>query len=185
MKRREVISLLSGALIVWPFAAHAQQAKVHRVGVLLVGNADADSFRKELGDELRKSGYVEGQNLLLELRSADEKLDRLPGLATELVALKVDVIVAVYTPCALAAQQATREIPIVIMSGDPLGTGLVPSLSHPGGNITGVSLMAAELFGKNVELVRDMLPTVRRVAALGNAADPFSKPFLGQVQLAG
>jgi putative ABC transport system substrate-binding protein len=171
--------------VIGPIAARAQQTKVHRVGVLLVGNVDVDSFRKELREELRKSGYVEGQNLLFEFRSAEEKLDLLPKLAAELVALKVDVIVAVYTPCALAAQQATREIPIVIMSGDPLGTGLVPSLSHPGGNITGVSLMAAELFGKNVELVRDMLPTVRRVAALGNAPDPFSKPFLEQVRLAG
>jgi putative tryptophan/tyrosine transport system substrate-binding protein len=158
---------------------------LHRVGALFVGNADVDAFRKELREELRKSGYIEGQNLLFEFRSAEEKLDRLPQLAAELVALKVDVIVAVYTPCALAAKQATREIPIVIMSGDPLGTGLVPSLNRPGGNITGVSLMAAELFGKCVELTRDMLPTVRRVAALGNAADPFSKPFLEQVQLAG
>jgi putative tryptophan/tyrosine transport system substrate-binding protein len=185
MRRRQFIILLGGTAAAWPRVARAQQTKVHRVGVLLVGNEDADTFRKELREELRKSGYVEGQNLLFEFRSAEEKLDLLPRLAAELVALKVDVIVAVYTPCALAAQQATHEIPIVIMSGDPLGTGLVPSLSHPGGNITGVSLMAAELFGKNVELVRDMLPTVRRVAALGNAPDPFSKPFLAQVQLAG
>jgi ABC-type uncharacterized transport system substrate-binding protein len=185
MRRREFITLLGGAAVAWPLAARAQQTKVHRVGVLLVGNEDADSFRKELREELRKSGYVEGQNLLFEFRSAEQKLDLLPGLAAELVALKVDVIVAVYTPCALAAQQATHEIPIVIMSGDALGSGLVASLSHPGGNITGVSLMAAELFGKNVEFVRDMFPTVRRVGALGNAADPFSKPFIEQVQLVG
>ena len=185
MKRRAFITLVGGAAVAWPLAARAQQTKVYRVGVLLVGNADADSFRTELREELRKSGYVEGQNLLVEFRSAEEKLDRLPALAAELVALKVDVIVAVYTPCALAAKQATRDIPIVAMSGDPVGTGLVPSLSRPGGNITGVSLMAAELFGKCVELIRDMLPTVRRVAALANAADPFSKPFLEQVRLAG
>jgi putative ABC transport system substrate-binding protein len=102
-----------------------------------------------------------------------------------LVALKVDVLIAVYTPCAIAAQRATEDIPIVIMSGDPVGTGLVPNLGRPGGNITGVSLMAAELFGKCVELIHDALPSVRRVAALANGADPFSKPFLGQVQLAG
>src|SRR5215831_15525741 len=112
--RREFISLLGGAAA-WPLAARAQQTKVYRVGVLLVGNADADSFRTELREELRKSGYVEGQNLLVEFRSAEEKLDRLPALAAELVALKVDVIVAVYTPCALAAKQATRDIPIVAM----------------------------------------------------------------------
>ena len=144
LKRREFISLL-GRAAAWSLAAYAQQTKVHRVGVLLVGNEDAGSFRTELREELRKSGYIEGQNLFFEVRSAEQKLDLLPRLAGELVALKVDVIVAVYTPCALAAKQATREIPIVVMSGDPVGTGLVNSLSRPGGNITGVSLMAAEL----------------------------------------
>ena len=118
MKRRAFITLVGGAAVAWPLAARAQQTKVYRVGVLLVGNADADSFRTELREELRKSGYVEGQNLLVEFRSAEEKLDR-PALAAELVALKVDVIVAVYTPCALAAKQATRDIPIVAMSGCP------------------------------------------------------------------
>src|SRR5262249_10236511 len=93
-----------------------------------------------------------------------------------LVGLKVDVLVALYTPCAIAAQRATKDIPIVIMSGDPLGTGLVPSLGRPGGNITGVSLMAAELFGKCVELLRDALPSVRRVAALANGADLSRSP---------
>jgi len=184
LKRREFMSLLGGAAA-WSLAAYAQQTKVYRVGVLLVGNEDAGSFRTELREELRKSGYIEGQNLFFEVRSAEQKLDLLPRLAGELVALKVDVIVAVYTPCALAAKQATREIPIVVMSGDPVGTGLVTSLSRPGGNITGVSLMAAELNAKSVELIHDMFPNVRRVAALGNAGDPFSKPFLEQVRLAG
>ena len=185
MRRREFIAVLGGAAAAWPLAARAQQTRVYRIGALFVSNADVESFRTELREELRKSGFVEGENLLFEFRSAEEKLDLLPKLAAELVGLKVDVIVALYTPCAIAAKQATREIPIVIMSGDALGTGLVPSLSRPGGNITGVSLMAAELFGKCVELIRDMLPTVRRVAALGNAADPFSKSFLEQVLLAG
>jgi putative tryptophan/tyrosine transport system substrate-binding protein len=185
MRRRAFISLLGGAAAAWPLAAGAQQTKVYRIGALFVGNADVESLRTELREALRKSGYVEGQNLLFEFRSAEEELDRLPRLAAELVALKVDVIVAIYTPCALAVQRATREIPIVIVAGNPIETGLVPSLSRPGGNITGVSLIAAELHGKCVELFRDMLPSVRRVAALGNAADPFSKPFLEQVQLAG
>jgi putative ABC transport system substrate-binding protein len=185
VKRREFISLLGGAAVAWPLAARAQQTKVYRIGALFVGNADVESLRTELRETLRKSGYVEGQNLLFEFRSAEEELERLPRLAAELVALKVDVIVAIYTPCALAAQRATREIPIVIVSGNPVETGLVPSLSRPGGNITGISLIAAELHGKCVELFRDMLPSVRRVAALGNAADPISKLFLEQVQLAG
>jgi putative tryptophan/tyrosine transport system substrate-binding protein len=185
VKRREFITLVGSAAIAWPLAARAQQTKVYRIGALFVGNADVDSLRTELREALRKSGYVEGQNLLFEFRSAEEELDRLPKLAAELVALKVDVIVAIYTPCALAAQRATREIPIVIVSGNPIETGLVPSLSRPGGNITGVSLIAAELHGKCVEFFRDMFPSVRRVAALGSAADPISKLFLEQVQLAG
>ena len=185
MKRREFITLVGSAAIAWPLAARAQQTKVYRIGALFVGNADVDSLRTELREALRKSGYVEGQNLLFEFRSAEEELDRLPKLAAELVALKVDVIVAIYTPCALAAQRSTREIPIVIVSGNPIETGLVPSLSRPGGNITGVSLIAAELHGKCVEFFRDMFPSVRRVAALGSAADPISKLFLEQVQLAG
>ena len=185
MKRREFITVLGGAVAAWPLAARAQQMKVYRIGALVVGNADVHSLRTELREALRKSGYVEGQNLFFEFRSAEERLERLPRLAKELVALKVDVIVAIYTPCALAAQRATREIPTVIVSGNPIETGLVPSLSRPGGNITGVSLIAAELHGKCVELFRDMLPSVRRVAALGHAADPISKLFLEQVQLAG
>jgi putative ABC transport system substrate-binding protein len=184
MRRREFITFIGGAAA-WPLVAHAQQARVYRVGALLVGNADADTFQKELGDELRKAGYVEGQNLVLEIRSAEEKLERLPKLASELVNLKVDVIVAVYTPCALAAKQATREIPIVMLAGDPLWFDLVPSLNRPGGNITGVSLMAAELSGKHVEIIHDLLPSAQRIAVLGNANDPFSKPFLEQIKLAG
>ena len=183
MRRRDFIKVIAGVAATWPLTARAQQTKV--VGALSVGNADADAFRTELREEMRKAGYVEGQNLRFEFRSAQEKLDRLPGLAAELVALKVDVIVAIYTPCALAAQQATRDIPIVVVAGDLLGVGLVPSLSRPGGNITGVSLMAAELHGKCVELLRDMLPSVRRVAALANSSDPFSKLFVEQFQVIG
>ena len=186
MKRREFITLICGALAVsCPLAARAQQPKVYRVGALLLGIADANYFRTEMREELRKFGYVEGRNLLFELRSAEEKLDLLPRLAAELVALKVDVIVALYTPCAVAAQKATREIPIVVIAGDPLRTGLVPSVSRPGGNITGVSLIAAELHGKCVELFRDLFPSIRRVALLGNGADPFSKAILEEVLLTG
>jgi len=189
MRRRQFILILGGASagLVWPLSVGAQKSNVRRIGVLVVGNTDADavSFQTELRDELRKSGFVEGQNLVFDLKSAGQKLDLLPKLAAELVAQKVDVIVALYTPPALAAKQATSEIPIVTVSGDPVGTGLVPSLARPGGNVTGVSLIAAEMHGKCVELFRDIFPSIRRVAALGNAADPFSKPFLEQVQLAG
>lgn len=188
LRRREIITCFGGAavsLIAWPVSTRAQQKKVQRIGVLLLGNADAESFRTELREGVRNAGYVEGQNLLIDIRSADGKLDLLPKLAVELVALKVDVIVALYTPCALAAQQSTREIPIVVVAGDPIGTGLVTSLARPGGKVTGVSLIAAELHGKCVELLRDMLPSLRRVAVLLNAEDPFWKQIQEQVQYAG
>jgi putative tryptophan/tyrosine transport system substrate-binding protein len=185
MKRRAFIALLGGAAVAAPLAARAQQSKVRRVCCLLLGNADAESFRTELRDGLRRLGYVEGQNINFDFRSAEGNIDLLPVLAAELVALRLDVIVALYTHCALAAQQATREIPIVVVSGDPVGTGLVTSLNRPGGNITGLSLMTAEMHGKCVELFRDMLPFVRRVAVLLNAEDPFWKQIQGQVQLAG
>jgi putative tryptophan/tyrosine transport system substrate-binding protein len=185
VRRRQFITLFGGAATL-PFAARAQQqTRMRRLGGLLLGNADAESFRKELRQELTKSGFVEGQNLIFDIRSAEGKLDRLPAFAAEMVGLKVDVIVAVFTPCALAAQQATREIPIVVITADPVGSGLVTSLARPGGNITGVSLMASELHGKCVELFRDMLPSLKRVAALSNAADPSWKAILEQIQLAG
>jgi len=184
MQRRDFITLLGGAIAA-PGAALAQPTKVYRVGVLLLGNADAASFQTQLSEGLGKSGYLEHQNLLLEFRSAEGKLDLLPQLAAELVALKVDVIVALLTPCALAAQKATRDIPLVIVSGDPVGSGLVATMARPGGNVTGVSLMGAEMHGKCVELFRDIFPSVRRIAVLLNNEDPFSKPILEQVQLAG
>jgi putative tryptophan/tyrosine transport system substrate-binding protein len=183
--RRRFITLFGSAAVSWPSAAGAQQKKLSRIGALVLGNADAELFRLELTEGLRSSGYIEGQNVLLEFRSAEGKLERLPELAAELVALKVDVIVAVYTPCAFAAQRATRQIPIVMLAGNPVETGLVSSLARPGGNITGISLVAAELHGKCVELFRDMLPSVHRVAALGNLADPSMKLILDRVQLAG
>ena len=183
MRRREFITLLSGAA--WPLSAQAQQGKVHHIGALLLGNADAESFRTEMREVLRKSGFVEGQNVLFDFRSAAGRLDALPKLAADLVAEKVEVIVALFTPCALAAQKATRDIPIVAIAANPVEMGLVSSLAHPGANITGISLMASESHGKCVELLRDMLPSVRRIAALGNGADPSWRQIIDQVQAAG
>src|SRR5262245_2120904 len=184
MNRRAFIVTLGGAAA-WPVVALAQPSKIHRIGVLILGNADAETIRKEMPEGLRNSGYVENKDVLFDFRSAEGRIDILPKLAAELVASRVDVIVAVYTPCALAAAQATREIPIVIVSGDPIGTGLVSSLARPSGNITGISLMAPELHGKCVELLLDTLPSAHRIAMLGNAADPSWKPILDKVQLAG
>src|SRR5712691_2891979 len=186
MQRRALITVISAGTAMWPFMARGQQSRVARIGVLHVGNADAALFGQQLREGLRELGHVEGQNIVFEFRSADGKLARLPELAAELVKLEVDVIVAFYTPCALAAKEATRKIPIVIVAGDPVETGLVDGLARPGGNITGLSLMAAQLHGKCVELLRDMLPVIRRVAILANTSDPvFAKILLEFAQLAG
>src|ERR1700738_213836 len=184
MKRREFITVI-GSAAAWPLTVRAQPSKVARIGVLYIGLADSESFKKELREGLRELGYLEGQNISFEFRSAEGKLDRLPELASELVRLKVDVIVALYVPSGLAAKQATREIPIVIIAADPVETGIVASLARPGGNITGVSLMSAVLIGKCVELFRDMLATTRKVALLTNASGPlFAKLILDQTELA-
>jgi putative ABC transport system substrate-binding protein len=186
MKRRKFITLLGGAAAAWPLAARAQQLKLAQIGVLVLTNADGQSLTRELRLGLRDLGYSEGQNFVFQLRSSDGDVARLPQLATELVSSQVDVVVATFTPCALAAKQATTTIPIVIAAvADPVGSGLVQSLARPGGNITGFSNMAAETAGKSVEFLRDMLPSLRRVAVLANPVDPFTRPFLEQVHLAG
>ena len=178
LRRREFIALLGGAAAACAFPAGAQTSKVARVGALYIGVADEEFFKRNLREGLHELGYAEERNIAFEFRSAEGKLDRLPALAAELVGLKVDLIVALYVPCALAAKQATRDIPIVIIAGDPVETGIVPSLARPGGNITGVSLMASALAGKSVELFRDMLPSARRVGVLGHATNPvFAKAY--------
>jgi ABC-type uncharacterized transport system substrate-binding protein len=185
MRRREFITLLGGAAA-WPVAASAQQGKLLRIGALVLTSADAQSLGRALREGLREFGYAEGPNFAFEFRSADGNTDRLPELAAELVRLPVDVIVATFTPCALAAKQATTTIPIVMAAvADPISAGLAQSLARPGGNITGFSNMAAETAGKSVELLRDMLPSLRRVAVLANPADPFTRQLLEQVHLAG
>src|SRR5262245_45038378 len=186
MRRRNFIALLGSAAVAWPVAARAQQRRLPRVGALVLTGTDAHALGNELREGLRELGYVEGQNFVFEVRSADGNAGRLPELAAELVRLPVDVIVAAYTPCALAAKRATTSIPIVMAAvADPVGIGLVQSLAQPGGNVTGLSNMAAETAGKSVELFRDMLPSLRRVAVLANPVDPFTKSLLEQMHLAG
>jgi putative ABC transport system substrate-binding protein len=181
MRRREFLMLLSGAAA-FPLTARAQPGKTARVGVLMLGNPDPGLFLRELGEGLRESGYVEGQNITLELRNAKGSTTALKTLARELVALKVDVIVGFQTPAVVAAKEATTEIPIVMCpAADPIGTGLVASFARPGGNITGMTTATAELAGKNLDLIREALPAVRRVGVIGNALDPFNKPFLEYV----
>jgi putative ABC transport system substrate-binding protein len=182
MRRRDFIGAAGGAVIGWPLAARAQR-KVAKIGILLVGNREP--FGREFYAGLRDLGYVEGQNIQFEYRSAEGKLPALGDLAAELVGLNVDAIVASETPAVFAAKRATSVIPIVMApAGDPLGTGLVASLARPGGNVTGLSAATAELAGKSIELIREILPQSRRVAALADPTNPFSKSFLEQIHLA-
>ena len=186
VKRRQFITLIGGAAVGWPLAARAQQPKVPTVGVLVVGAPGSEQFWRLFREGMRELGYIEGQNIRFEFRSDEGKISRLPELAAELVRLKVDIIVTWFTPAALAAKQATREIPVVIaLAGNPVENGLVESLARPGGNVTGMSIVGAELASKGVELIRELLPSARRVAALANAPDPFSGPFLEQIRLGG
>ncbi len=170
--------VLTLSLILAPLAAAQQAAKIARIGFLATGSlgspetqATFDAFRQGL----RERGYVEGQNILIEYRAADGKIERFPGLATELARLKVDVILAANTPAARAVQQATTTIPIVVpVIGDPVGDGLVASLARPGGNITGLTFLGPELVPKRLELLKQALPKVSRVAALWHR-DAFSE----------
>jgi putative tryptophan/tyrosine transport system substrate-binding protein len=186
VRRREFVTLLGGAAVGWPLAARAQQPKVPTVGALVVGSPGSERFWRLFREGMRELGYIEGQNIRYEFRSDEGKINRLPELAAELVRLKADVIVTWFTPPALAAKQATREIPVVIaLAGNPVENGLVESLDRPGGNVTGMSGVGAELASKSVELIQELLPSARRVAALANAPDPFSRPFLEQIRLGG
>ena len=184
MNRREFVIMLGGAAVAGPPLAHAQAPKMARVGVLVPANPEPfwGIFRKALAGV----GYVEGQNVQFEFRSAQGKAQLLHSLADELVSLKVDVIVAYQTPAVTAAKNATTTIPIVMGgAGDPVGTGLIASLAHPGGNITGISGTTNESGAKILEVARDMLAPLRRVGALANATDPFTPSLLKQVNHGG
>lgn len=183
MRRRQFLWIVGGTASAWSFPLRAQQStKMPVVGILLTGNPDPAIFLTGFGQALREAGYTDRQNTRLEVRSADGNSSLLPEKAAELVALKVDVIVASLTPAIQAARHATNDIPIVMApAGEPVATGLVASLARPGGNVTGVSAATAELAGKSLELVREVVPTARRIAVLANEADPLAKPFLEQI----
>jgi len=168
LDRRTFLSALTGSLLAAPFVAEAQPAgKVARIGYLAPNLAVNPHLPEAFRQGLRDLGYVEGRNLVIEIRSAEGKLERLPALAAELVALKVDVIVAGGTPAALAAKQATTTLPIVVSAaGDPVTSGLVTSLARPGGNVTGLSMLSPDLVGKCLEQLKQAVPGVSRVAVL-------------------
>jgi putative ABC transport system substrate-binding protein len=184
MRGRIISVVLAIILLATIFPAEAQQpARIPKIGWLGARSASApalESFRREL----RALGYVEGQNIAFEYRYAEGKLDRLPALADELVRLKVDVLLTPATPAAVAGKKATRTIPIVFYTGsDPAALGLVESFARPGGNITGFTTIEAVLVGKRLELLKETIPKLSRVAALWNPHDPISAQAWKESQL--
>ena len=185
MKRREVITLLSGAAATWPLAARAQQpAKVPTIGYLSANTPSADSHRNAaFVQRLRELGWIEGRTVAIEYRWAEGRAERYVEIAAEFVRLKVDVIVTTGTAAIVTAKQATSVIPIVFAAAvDPLGTGLVASLARPGGNVTGLSLQFTDLVGKRIELLREVVPGLRRLAIMANIGYPASVLEMGEVQ---
>jgi len=186
MRRRAFITLLGGAAATWPLATRAQQpGKVPAIG-FLGANPSIESYRvAAFVQRLRELAWIDGRNLAIEYRWAEGRNERYAENAAELVRLTVDVIVTVATPATLAAKQATAVIPIVFAAtGDPVGTGLVASLARPGGNVTGLSSQTAETAGKRVELLREIVPGLGRLAIMGNVGNPISVLEFGEVQAA-
>jgi len=186
MKRREFMGLLGGAAVsAWPLVARAQQA-MPVVGYLGVSSADQDGYQlRSLREGLSEAGYVEGQNMKFELRWAEGQNDRLAPLAADLVRSQVSVITLGGLAPTLAAKAATTTIPIVFQMGaDPVAAGLVASLARPGGNLTGVSNLNAELGPKRLELLRDVVPTARVIGLLVNPINPGTKGMVKEVQAA-
>jgi putative ABC transport system substrate-binding protein len=182
--RRSFIGTLTGGLLAAPLATEAQQAaKIARIGFLSPRSRSDVGRLAAFRQGLRELGYVEGQNIAIESRWAEGEYDRLPGLAAELVRLKVDVIVTYAAPAIQAAKRATSTIPIVMAGAiDPVASGLVTSVARPGGNITGLSLMAPDLVGKQLAILKEVVPTVSRVALLGNPVNTGNAPQLRHAQ---
>jgi putative ABC transport system substrate-binding protein len=186
LSRREFIALAGGAAV-WPLTAHAQQPKKPaRIGFLGAISAAAYASQVEaLRAGLREVGYVEGKNAVIEFRWAEERYDRLPELAAELANLKVDVLVTHGTPGASAAKRATTTIPIVAIAvGDPVATGLVPSLAQPAGNITGVAIFSPELGAKRLQVIKEAFPQLRRFALLFNPQNASRDSLLSAMDVA-
>ena len=184
MKRREFITLLVGAAVAWPHGARAQlSGKTYRIGFL--GATSYAQYRHQvdaLRTSLRQLGYEEGRNTAIEYRWAEGRYDRLPELAAELVKLNVNIIVTHSTPGAQAAKEATSTIPIVAVSGDPVAFGLVASLHRPGGNLTGVAFFFAEICAKRVELIKEAIPSLSRIAVFFNPTSSATSMMLAAMQ---
>jgi putative tryptophan/tyrosine transport system substrate-binding protein len=177
MKRREFITLLGGAAASWPLAARGQQMKRPTIGLLGGATASAQAqWTAAFVQRLRELGWVEGQTVEIEYRWAEGRFERSPAIIAEFVRLEVDVIVTHATPNVVAAKQATSVIPIVFPSaGDPVGNGLVASLARPGGNVTGLSIQSSELAQKVVQLLRELLPNLGRLAILYRIGNPVTE----------
>jgi putative tryptophan/tyrosine transport system substrate-binding protein len=172
MNRRDFISFFGGAVMSWTPAALAQPTRTAVIGVLSPENSSTGDV-EGLREGLRDLGYVEGRNIRYEYRWAAGDFSRLSGMAAELVAMKVDVLVTYVTQASLEAKKATNSIPIVMVGvGDPVGVGLINSLAHPGGNVTGTSSIATTVAAKQLDLLKEMLPNVSQIAALWNPANP-------------
>ena len=187
MKKKLTFLTLCALLFALRWSAEAQQpTKIPRLGFLFGSSPSANSARHEAFRQgLRELGYVEGKNIFIDWRFAEEKLDRLPALAADLVRLKVDIIVTGGSSPTRAAKEATTTIPIVMaQDADPVGSGFVASLARPGGNITGLSTLAPELNGKRLDLLREIVPTLSRVAVLGTSTQPGNAQSLKEVELA-
>jgi putative ABC transport system substrate-binding protein len=183
MQAKFLFYMLAAVILTTIDPANAQQAKVPKIGWLGARSASAPA-REVFARELRALGYVEGKNIAFEYRYAEGKLDRLPALVDELVRLNVDVLLTPSTPATIAGKNATRTIPIVFYSGsDPVAAGLVDSLARPGGNITGFTTISAVLAGKRLELLKETVPKLSRVAALWNPQDPSSAQTWKESQL--
>src|SRR5829696_8587266 len=174
MRRREFIALVGSSAVAWPLRARAQQAsRVYRLGFLSAGFSDNPVVRsiQSIAAELARFGFSEGKNLLIEARYAEGRAERLPELAKEIAATHADVILAVSTPAAHAAKDAATSTPVVMAFAgeDPVAAGLVGSLARPGGNVTGIALLAAEMDAKRVELLAQAVPNGRRLVLFANA----------------
>ena len=185
MLNRRAFLCGSVAMLAAPLAAEAQSAKVPRIGVLTLSVASSTPIFEAFRQGLREHGYVEGQNIALEFRFAQGRPEKLPAMAAELVQMKVEVIVTESVLAAREAKQATGAIPIVTaIHGDPVGAGLVASLTRPGGNVTGLSLLAPELSGKRLEFLKEVTPKATQVAAIWNAANSAAARYLTETRAA-